>query len=94
MGSGILLGDENMDWKEMLRADVQHDGNEEKILTATCVAYEYGRKGYVEERTEERERICLDLRYLFKDIQSEYLYYDPSETIEELGMTKVFVSQS
>lgn len=93
-GRRYIVGDENMDWKEMLGLMFNTMGMKKKILTAPV--WLMSMVGRVMRRNELKKgnESGLDLRYLFKDIQSEYLYYDPSETIEELGMTRGGVRES
>ncbi|MHA1819812.1 MAG: NAD(P)H-binding protein [Promethearchaeota archaeon] len=78
------VGDENMSWKEMLSIMLEAMGLKKKIITIpTFLATLYGKKIKREDKKQGKEA-GLDPEYLFKDIQSQYLYFDPTPTIEVL----------
>ncbi len=93
-GKRYPVGDENMDWKEMLGLMFKTMGLKKRILTApTWLMVLVGRAMYKKELKHGKES-GLNLNYLFQDIQSQYLYFDPTPTIEELGMTRGGVRES
>lgn len=85
-GKRYTIGDENMSWKEWLRIILDTMGLEKrKILTIpTFLGTLYGKKLRKEDAKEGKEG-GLNHARLFKDIQSQETYLDPTPSIKALG---------
>ena len=88
-GKRYTIGDENMEWKEMLRIMLDAMGLEnKKILTIpTFLATLYGKKLRKDDAKEGLEA-GLDHGRLFKDLQAEKTYLDPTPSVEALGYSR------
>ncbi|MBD3350589.1 MAG: NAD(P)H-binding protein [Candidatus Lokiarchaeota archaeon] len=84
-GKRYPIGDANLSWKEMINIITETMGKKKKIITIpTCLGTLYGK---ILKRKDEKEgkEAGLDYAYLFKDIQSQELYFDPTPSVEALG---------
>lgn len=93
-GMRYPVGDVNMEWKEMLGIMLETMGRKPKIITIpTFLATMYGKKILKEEQKHGKEG-GLDPVKLFKDIQTEKLFLDPSETVAVLKYTRGGVKEA
>lgn len=84
-GERYTVGDENMTWKEMLRIMLDAMGMlTKKIVTLpTFLVSLYGKKLRNDDFKLGKES-GLNHALLFKDIQSQFMYVDPSAAVEAL----------
>ena len=98
-GSRYLIGDENLTWKELIRISLDAMGlKKRRIVTVpTFLMAPVGRWMKRKEKKRGKEA-GLDMARFFKDIQSQYLFYDASDTAKELryerGGVKEAIEQS
>lgn len=85
-GSRYLIGDENLTWKELIRISLDAMGlKKRRIVTVpTFLMAPVGRWMKRKEKKKGKEA-GLDMARFFKDIQSQHLFYDASDTAMELG---------
>ncbi|MFO7636378.1 MAG: NAD(P)H-binding protein [Clostridia bacterium] len=84
-GQRILVGDENLDWKEMIGLMLKGMGKRKKIVTIpTFLATLMGQRIKRNDARQGREK-GLDPARLFKDIQSRQLYFDSQKGKKLLG---------
>ncbi len=86
-GKRYPIGDKNMSWKEMLALMLKHLGLKKKIITiSNFLADLVGKKM---KRNDLKNGIThgLNPEFLFKDIMTQYMYFDPLPTANELQFT-------
>jgi len=85
-GMRYPIGDENMSYKDMLRIVLDTMGLKKRLIITlpTSLATIIGKWMKRKEKNRGFES-GLDLAYLFKDILSNNLYFDPASSVEELG---------
>lgn len=85
-GMRYPIGDENMSYKDMLRIVLDTMGLKKRLIITlpTSLATIIGKWMKRREKKKGFES-GLDLVYVFKDILSEELYFDPTSSVEELG---------
>jgi len=93
-GKKYPCGDECVPWKEWLKWIRDAMGVKKRIITIpTFFGTLYGAYLRIKEKKEGKEA-GLDHKRYFKDIQSRYLYYDPTTTCEELGVSRGGLKES
>ncbi|TFH07312.1 MAG: epimerase [Candidatus Thorarchaeota archaeon] len=88
-GTRYLIGDVNMSYKDMLRIVLDTMGlKRRKIVTLPIIISKI--VGWQMKRQEKKKGLesGLDYAYVFQDILSRELYFDPSESIEKLGYSQ------
>ena len=84
-GERYPVGDQNMNWKEMLSIMMQGLNIHKKIITIpTFLATLNGKKMAKDEKNQGKES-GLDMSRLFNDIQSRFLYFDGGISASILG---------
>lgn len=80
------IGDENISYKEMLRIVLDTIGLKKRLIITlpTCLATIIGKWMKKQEKRKGLES-GLDRTYVFSDILSKKLYFDPTSSIEALG---------
>ncbi len=81
------IGDQNVSWEDWLNILLEELGINRKILFMPAwIGSLFGRYLRWKEKREGKEA-GLNYRYLFKNIQSQEFYFDPTESQSELNYT-------
>ncbi len=94
-GMRYPIGDENMSYKDMLRIVLDTMGLKKRLIITlpTSLATIIGK--WMKRREKKRGfESGLDLEYVFKDILSNELYFDPTSSVEELGYKQGGIRQA
>ncbi len=84
-GKRYPIGDKNVTWEEWLTIILDEMGSDKEFLFLPPWAGTlYGTYLRWKEKRKGKEA-GLDYRYIFKDIQSQEFFFDPTNTKEELG---------
>ncbi|MHA1906984.1 MAG: NAD-dependent epimerase/dehydratase family protein [Candidatus Thorarchaeota archaeon] len=84
-GERYLVGDENMSWKDMIRISLDEMGlKRRKVVTIPTFFATLAGKWMKRRDSKKGKESGLDYAHFFKDIQSQKLYYDVTDTVEEL----------
>jgi nucleoside-diphosphate-sugar epimerase len=93
-GKRYPCGDENVDWDTWLTWIKEAASINKKIIHIPAfLGTLYGASLQREEKKQGKEG-GLNYKYLFKDIQCNYLYYENFDTCQELGMSRGGVKES
>lgn len=91
------VGDQNVSWKDMLKIMTKALGLNRKILILpkfmTFLAALYGRKLKNDDKKKGLQG-GLDHEKLFYDIQSQFMYLDPAESVKALGYKQGGIEES
>jgi hypothetical protein len=94
MENDYTIGDENMEWKEMLGIMLETMGIKRKIITVPTFLATLGGISLKKKELKEGKEPGLDYSRLFKDIQSQYLFFDPTPSSTELGYNRGGIRES
>lgn len=93
-GIRYTIGDENMSWKEMLGIMLETMGIKKKVITVPTFLATLGGISLKKKELKEGKEPGLDYSRLFKDIQSQYLYFDPTPSATKLGYNRGGIRES
>jgi hypothetical protein len=79
------IGDVNMDWKAMLKLMFQAMGLKRKIYYIPPIYATLFGKNEKKKNTKNGLESGLDHELLFKNIEAQYTYFDPTDVNKELG---------
>ncbi len=93
-GMRYPIGDQNMSWKKMLTLMLKSLGLNKKVISIPkFIANLYGKKMRRDERKQGIEK-GLKSEFLFQDIQTQYMFFDPLPTAKALKFTLGGVEQA